>query len=1107
MLRIIGLLGCIWIIQSSYGQDTTLASQWNVKAASFEDNSQIDSAIFYLNKSIQEWERLAEDSKDRKVVERYYSLLLHLGKLHFDYANYQEAFDAFTKSVNDIPEKLGEDNLPYLRALYRLGYFRYAEGKYEEAEKLTIQSLEIAERVLGEQHLQTSFAYNQLGNIKSDLGKLDDALEAYEKALGIRKELENIEPTYIADAYHNLGSLFYEKGDIDKALNYILKGFEIEKENLPEVHPNIASTYNNLGVMYDVKGDFVKAREYYTKALELRKELVPENHPDLAQSYHNLGVINQVEGKFEKALASYFQALKIEKALYSEEHPFVVSNYQNISQVYISKRDYPTALKYNRQALSLAKSVFGEEHPTVNDISSVFGDIFFELSEIDTTVSYLDSSSYYIDKGIKFVKRISPDNYLSISPLYNSKARILVKKEQYAEGFSYYNQALNLYKNVFGEKHPEIAKTYNHLGNLYRLKEDYDSSLYFYQKALIANLRNFDNPDFTSHPERDSVPLGPIQYLNTIDFKASSLHDYAVSLSDKNDREKYLTEAAKCWELTMYWLQKLRSQSSFRESKLDLQAKSYSIYNLALNTQYELWQIRHNPESQDKILSIGENAQSELLLEWLRSESAIQFAGLPEEVLDLERKLRVDASYYEKRIFELEQETSVDNSLILQFRDLLYKRRQSYDSLIIQLEKKYPTYYRLKYNHLVPRVKDIQSQLKADELMIKYIVHQGWLIIISISKKDFQIHKIEGDEFYTLFQQLGGMWEQMKSIARQDDIQGFIQNASYAWEQMLAPYVKEDTKEILILPDGELGYIPFEVLLTGDVEGGASYHDLPYALKKYKISYLYAMQFLLEDSESPYRGGRGFTGFAPEYSTTISIDEDQFRSDSPGANLRRSLTPLKYNQPEVEEISRIIGGRIFLGQEADESSFKSFAPEAKFLHLAMHAVLNDKAPMYSGLVFAQPNDTSGAQEDNFLYAYELYNLRLPADIAVLSACNTGDGVLKRGEGIMSLSRAFRYAGCPNQIMSLWQTEDRAAYEIMQIFYKYLEQDNNASEALRLAKLDYIATHDRVHPIYWANFVYVGNDLTFSNETNIWFWLTIAIIGLGAMFVVVRRFNR
>jgi CHAT domain-containing protein len=186
------------------------------------------------------------------------------------------------------------------------------------------------------------------------------------------------------------------------------------------------------------------------------------------------------------------------------------------------------------------------------------------------------------------------------------------------------------------------------------------------------------------------------------------------------------------------------------------------------------------------------------------------------------------------------------------------------------------------------------------------------------------------------------------------------------------------------------------------------------------------------------------------------------------------VAPLRWNQQEVESIGQHLSGVGYTQQAAVERRFKEEVSQYRIVHLAMHALIDDQNPMDSRLVFSQ--DTADIQEDGYLNAYELYDMEIPAELVVLSACETGYGKLERGEGIMSLARAFAYAGCPSIVMSHWLVDDKASAQLMDYFYRYLSEGLPKDEALRQAKQAYLETASvqKTHPFFWANFVLVGD---------------------------------
>ncbi|MCF6342338.1 MAG: CHAT domain-containing protein, partial [Bacteroidales bacterium] len=200
--------------------------------------------------------------------------------------------------------------------------------------------------------------------------------------------------------------------------------------------------------------------------------------------------------------------------------------------------------------------------------------------------------------------------------------------------------------------------------------------------------------------------------------------------------------------------------------------------------------------------------------------------------------------------------------------------------------------------------------------------------------------------------------------------------------------------------------------------------------------------------------------FAPEYK--------QLRTGGGGG---LSLLPNSGN--EAKEVTAVFGGKAYLGEDATKPRFLKEALDYRIIHLAMHTWINDSLPMFSELLFYED---AGKASSGKLYTYEVFGLKLAAELVVLSACNTGSGRLQKGEGIMSLARGFKYAGVPSIILTLWEVQDKATSGIMKQFYLYLKEGDSKDVALQKAKLDFLDNANRLksHPYYWSSFLITGD---------------------------------
>jgi CHAT domain-containing protein len=281
-------------------------------------------------------------------------------------------------------------------------------------------------------------------------------------------------------------------------------------------------------------------------------------------------------------------------------------------------------------------------------------------------------------------------------------------------------------------------------------------------------------------------------------------------------------------------------------------------------------------------------------------------------------------------------------------------------------------------------------------------------------------------------------------------------------------------REIIIVPDGALFYLPFEALV-------ADSDATEFLIERYAVSYAPSASGLERPGRRMHQPGRVLLALGnPDLS-------DPGQARSPAMQLLSGLpfrdavvrdgrfVPLPHAATEVRRIRRGLGrgaASVYVGRRATESLLKRSARDFRIIHLATHFVLDDRQPLYSGLALA-PDPDGG--EDGFLQTYEVFNLDFNADLVVLSACNTALGRLSRGEGLVGTTRAFQYAGVPSLVVSLWSVDDAATSRLMQAFYRGLKAGRSKPAALREAKLEQLrAGGAKADPYYWAPFILIGD---------------------------------
>lgn len=244
--------------------------------------------------------------------------------------------------------------------------------------------------------------------------------------------------------------------------------------------------------------------------------------------------------------------------------------------------------------------------------------------------------------------------------------------------------------------------------------------------------------------------------------------------------------------------------------------------------------------------------------------------------------------------------------------------------------------------------------------------------------------------------------------------------------------------------------------------------------------------------------------FAPAYG--MEQNDGEFDSSIRASNrYLKNLYPIPGALKEVEVIKSIFPSDVFTSLLATEKTFRDTVSYYDIIHLAMHAVIDNKNPLYSKLIFTESEDSI---YDGMLNTFEVFGLDLNARMVVLSACSTGEGEYSRGEGVLSLARGFVYAGTPSLVMTMWEVEDRSGALLMQDFYHNIHKGKSKSEALQAAKINYLkqARPENAHPFFWSSFAVLGNPdpLYYNKPTIILPPVALVLILLFLFFGVIKK---
>ncbi|MCB0631612.1 MAG: CHAT domain-containing tetratricopeptide repeat protein [Saprospiraceae bacterium] len=889
--------------------------------------------------------------------------------------------------------------------------FRQAVIQFERQEFATARSIALkARKALDD-------AKNQYSGLLLDLNYLlaDCALETgnYPKALHYYLEIKDhlvsqgqTQGLEMAEALHKLGYYHQETKSFQEAITYCEQALAIRKKLLDPQHLKIADLYNNLGVCKNALGDHDKALEYYDQALLIRLQALPPFHPQIAQTYNNLGICMEQKGEYQLALSNYGKAMDQYRQLYGAHHLALADVYLNVGPVYQALGDGVANVRFLRSALEIYQQHLPEDHP-------------------------------------------------SLALAYNNLANAYVEQSDFQAGLEMYQKALAIRVQHFGDFHPDVAQTYFNMGVCYfRQAMIKEAQGHFLHGMSALNYQPSSQPSFERVSDHYTLIL-TLYYLSELQKEqyrnSQSVQDLLTAL-DYYDQADLLIDF-------------LRSDYETTGSKLALADLSHQFYDLAITLSVDLFTLTQERSYAEKAFYFSEKSKGLLLLDALNSTKAEHFAGVPDTLLS-----RIHD--FEDQIVELEKERYLslersDRENVHQtdsLASMLFEKKQKLSALIKSLQSEYPEYYSLRYQTEVVSVSKIQSGLlAADQTLLSYFLGDEFLHLFVINRDGFEVVRAPAKEDLPVWiSTLRSAIRRYPEVAPEElpqNIRFYFQSAFRLYEDLLLPVASLLKERVIIIPDGELGLIPFDALISSFPDTSHTFRDLAYLVKEYSISYNFSATLYAEMStQKQSRGLKPYLGLAPAY-------------ESGNTN---GLDRLQFNQAEVEAVKGLLGGTILSGVAATKTNFLSQQGHYKIIHLATHGKADPSNNRFSFLAFSETPATPG--EAALLYVAEIYGLSCPAELVVLSACETGVGELQSGEGIASIARAFSYAGTQSLVATLWSIEDRATNDLIFSFFEKIRSGSAKDSALRKAKLDFIKAGGQhvSHPYFWAAFIPVGN---------------------------------
>jgi len=911
----------------------------------------------------------------------------------------------------------------------------YNSGDYKNALIYWEKGVTQAEKEFGKNHEYYATSLNNLALLYKSMGKYDKSEPLYKEAIKINKEILGEKDPDYATSINNLGLLYERMGQYNKAEPLIKEAMKIRKEVLGEKDSDYAISLNNLALLYKLTGQYDKAEPLFKEAIKIKKEVLGEQHSSYATSLSNLALLYDEMGQFDKSEPLYKEAMEIRKKVQGEKHPDYATSLSCLALFYQSKKQNDKAEPLLKEALKIRKEVLGEKHPDYATSLNCLA-LFYK------SMGQYDKAEPLFKEAIKIRKEVLGEKHPSYATSISNLAGLYDAMGQHDKAEPLFKEANKIFKEVLGENHPDYAYSLNNLALLYDNTGQYEKAEPFFLKAnenYLEQLKTF----YPVLSENEKV-----KFLKTIEYNFDIFYSFGIKRIIEN---KNITK---------------------------------SIFDLRLNTKGLILSSTSNVRKR-----INESNDSELIEKFEKLLSLRTEIGKVYKLsLEEQKKKEINLTELEASANELEKDISLNSE---DFKSELESR--------------------------IIKCKDIQNALKQNEAAVEfldfryfdkkwtYITYYCALIIRPDLENPVLINLCMLNE---LKEYISGSSENQNSYVRNDEKNSGLYRL--IWKP-LEKYL-DGIEKVYISPSGILNKVSFALLRVDEQN---------LLIDKYNLKYVGNLKEIVLRRESKSKNKiltvSIFGGINYDIDTSnikdvvLKLSRGNNEEWNPPSNMILNNAPTtkvsKWNYLpgtliEANKIKSLFESNNlkvneFTGDEATKEALKSLNSKNSptVLHISTHGyffpepqkeykeigtstyVASDNPLFRSGLILAGANriwrggDEIEGVENGILTAYEVSNMDLMnTELVVLSACETGLGDIKGGEGVYGLQRAFKIAGAKTIIMSLWKVPDKETVELMELFYtNWLEKNMTKHKAFSEAQKE---MRKKYEPYYWAAFVMV-----------------------------------
>lgn len=1027
--------------------------------------------------------------------------LINVGELYVDEGKYAQAKLLYERALRIMEHAFGPDHTNDSMVLTKLGLTDDYLGKYADAQPLLERALRIDEKASGTDSTDVATDLNYLARVYAHRGRYGDAQPLYERALKIDQKAEGPDDPDVAGILEDLGTVDYRQHKYADAEPLYQRALKIEEKAHGAEHPAVATALDDLGILYDSMWRYADAESVYRRALAIQEKAEGADHPDVAITLYNLATLFFHQGKYADAEPLYQRELKIREHVLGADSPALSTDVNNLAALYYKQGKYPEAEQFYQRALGIDEKALGPDDPgDATDLNN--------LALVYQHEGKLADAQSLLERALAIEeKKLGPDRQ-EVAMCLNNLATVDIARGKFADAEPLLSRAIKIDEKALGLDHPEVATDLNSLAVVYSKEGRYADAEPVFQRILAIHEKMLgpNHPDLAT----DLTNFGLLYEYQNKYAQAEPLFQRAFdNLFQQFEYEfAYMTE---------------KERLSFLDTVADDFPAYFSFVHRFHDKDPELIGSMYNLLLWEKGFVAGSVADMRRQIEASGDAGALKLLNeLTEkrtQIATLLNQQPQDRDAWRKQIDQLRVEADETEKALVARSSTFAEHRK--------LER--------------ATWQQVRDGLKPGDGAVEFarfrFYDTDWMdksyyvaLVVTHETKDEPEYiflgtdaQIEGDAITHFQQQL-----RTRGVVAEQTAAALPGEGAYAviWKP-LEPALS-GVKRIYLSPDGILNQIPLGIIPSADGALEMEKYDLRVVSSTRDIlrtppvpgaeTALLVGDPLFSLSEDQQRAAlEKIAAAQPENHALSAVEEGELSRDGGSG---AALPSLPGTGAEVNAIAQLMQQRqwkteIYIGDRALKSVVEA-ASSPRVVHLATHGFfLSDQQiknseflsakgdenasgdpsgnssderedPMLrSGLYFAgadralQGKPTANGLDNGVLTALEAGNLNLEGtELVVLSACNTGQGDVKNGEGVFGLRRALQEAGAGEVLMSLWSVPDEETLELMKLFYANWLGGMEVHESLRRAQLDMREKVKTAHdgkdlPFYWGAFVLVG----------------------------------